>query len=65
MPEIISTKAALRRELLADRQAIAAEVRREWNAAICARLMAWHDARQVRTLGVFSPIRGEPDLRAA
>jgi 5-formyltetrahydrofolate cyclo-ligase len=65
MPEIPSTKAALRRELLAYRQAIAVEVRNEWNAALCARLMAWHDRQQVRTLGVYSPIRGEPDLSAA
>ncbi len=65
MPEFTTTKVALRRELLAYRQAISSEVRRDWNASLCAHLLAWHNAQQVQTLGVYSPIRGEPDLSAA
>jgi 5-formyltetrahydrofolate cyclo-ligase len=65
MSETLSTKAALRRDLLAYRQGITAEVREKWDAAICARLMAWHNAQQVQILGVYSPIRGEPNLRSA
>jgi len=65
MPETISDKAALRRELLADRQAITPEVRRQWNIAICAHLGAWWERHQMRTLGVYWPIRGEVDLRTA
>jgi 5-formyltetrahydrofolate cyclo-ligase len=65
MPESTSNKAALRRALLADRQAISAEVRGTWDAVIGARVVAWWEAHGVETLGVFWPIRGEPDLRAA
>lgn len=65
MPGTISNKAALRRTLLADRQAIAAEVRNEWNTAIGARLLTWWEARPMKTLGVYWPIRGEPDLQSA
>lgn len=64
MPENISDKAALRRTLLASRQALAAEVRRQANAAISTRVLAWLNANPVQTLGVYWPIRGEPDLRA-
>jgi 5-formyltetrahydrofolate cyclo-ligase len=64
MPEAFSNKIALRRELLANRQAIAIEVRHEWNATLCAQLIAWSEMHPVRTLGVYWPIRGEPDLRS-
>ncbi len=63
MPETTSDKSALRRQLLANRQAIAAEVRREWDAAIGARLLALWETHRMPTLGVYWPIRGEPDLR--
>ncbi len=62
MPATTLNKTALRRALLADRQAIPAEVRREWDAAICARLLAWWNVNPVQSLGVYWPIRGEPDL---
>lgn len=65
MPETTLNKAALRRALLADRQAIAPEVRRQWDAAIAARLVAWWEVHRVQTLGIYWPIRGEPDLHAA
>jgi len=65
MTERPADKAALRRVLLANRQAIATEVRQRWDQAIAARLLAWWDVHRVPTLGVYWPIRGEPDLRAA
>jgi 5,10-methenyltetrahydrofolate synthetase len=66
MPQTFSSKTAkteLRRKLLADRQGIAAEVRNDWDAALGKRLIAWWEAHRVATLGVYWPIRGEPDLR--
>lgn len=56
-------KAALRRVLLANRQAITAEVRQQWDAAIGARVLAWWNANPVGCIGVYWPIRNEPDLR--
>lgn len=64
MPETLSDKAALRRALLENRHALAAEVRRQADAAISARVQAWWNANPVPSLGVYWPIRGEPDLRA-
>jgi 5-formyltetrahydrofolate cyclo-ligase len=63
MPETISNKNTLRRVLLANRQAIAAEVRSEWDEAIGERVIACLAAHPAKTLGVYWPIRGEPDLR--
>lgn len=63
MPENTAQKSALRRELLANRQAIPAEVRRAGDAAIGRHVLAWQQAHPVRSLGVYWPIRGEPDLR--
>lgn len=65
MPQNTSYKAELRRALLANRQAIAPKVRRQWDAQIAARLVAWWEAHRAPTLGVYWPIRGEPDLRPA
>lgn len=59
MPE----KNELRKILLARRQAFPAEVRRQWDAAICAHVLGWHATRRVDSLGVYRPIRGEPDLQ--
>lgn len=65
MPDTTSIKSGLRRQLLADRHAITAEVRRAWDKAIRERLLAWWRANPAVTLGIYWPIRGEPDLRAA
>lgn len=58
-------KSALRRELLANRQAIDAEVRRGRDAVISRRVIAWCRQHQPACLGIFIPIRGEPDLMEA
>lgn len=63
MPENTAQKAALRRELLANRQAISPEVRRAGDAAICRRVLEWTETHPAGTMGVYWPIRGEPDLR--
>src|SRR5688572_13166228 len=65
MSKTALSKAVLRAKLLAHRQAIAVEVREQWNASIRRRLLAWWEEHPVQTLGVFWPIRGEPDLRPA
>ncbi|HJV75415.1 MAG TPA: 5-formyltetrahydrofolate cyclo-ligase [Noviherbaspirillum sp.] len=65
MPENISNKSALRRMLLADRQAIAPEVRKRWDDEIASRLITWWESHRLETLGIYWPIRGEPDLREA
>jgi len=64
MLDTTAQKAALRRTLLANRQAIPAEVRATMDAAIGKRVMAWWEEQQPAVLGVFWPIRAEPDLRA-
>ncbi|HEY8607103.1 MAG TPA: 5-formyltetrahydrofolate cyclo-ligase [Noviherbaspirillum sp.] len=65
MPDDTSTKAGLRAMLLAQRQAIAPEVRHVWDAAIGSNVLAWCARHGVRTLGVYWPIRSEPQLHHA
>jgi 5,10-methenyltetrahydrofolate synthetase len=59
----MSKKAALRESLLATRRAIGADLRHQWDAAIGAGVLAWWASNPVSSLGVYWPIRGEPDLR--
>lgn len=58
------SKAQLRHALLALRAATPSDVRQAWDAAIGRNLLDWLDARTVTLLGVYWPIRAEPDLRA-
>ncbi|WP_442783658.1 5-formyltetrahydrofolate cyclo-ligase [Collimonas fungivorans] len=62
-------KAQLRRALLATRQAIDPAHRRDWDAELGKRVIAWASgwglAYPDGTLGVYWPIRGEPDLQPA
>ncbi|AIY43737.1 5-formyltetrahydrofolate cyclo-ligase [Collimonas arenae] len=68
-PESHRDKALLRPALLAARRAIDANARRDWDAELGQRVIAW--AMQWRlahpdsVLGVYWPIRSEPDLRPA
>lgn len=60
-------KSALRRELLSARASIGAAQKTAWDAAIGARVLAWWDEQAAAgraTLGVYWPLRGEPDLAA-
>jgi 5,10-methenyltetrahydrofolate synthetase len=60
-----AAKAALRIALKAARRAIEPAVKVQWDGHIGAQLLAWWRVRQVPVLGVYLPIHGEPDLRAA
>lgn len=58
-------KQALRQALKQARAAVAPATRVQWDAAIGAQLLAWWRLRQFPAVGVFWPLPGEPDLRAA
>jgi 5,10-methenyltetrahydrofolate synthetase len=58
-------KTALRLALKQARSAIDPATRVQWDAAIGAQLLSWWRLRQFPTLGVYWPLTGEPDLRAA
>lgn len=61
-------KTALRKALTAARHAIDPLQKAQWDAAICARVLAWWRTQALGgadTLGVYWPLRGEPDLGTA
>jgi 5-formyltetrahydrofolate cyclo-ligase len=61
----LSDKALLRAGLLADRNAMPKERRSRCDALIGEQVLAWWHAQRVDVLGVYWPIRSEPDLRPA
>jgi 5-formyltetrahydrofolate cyclo-ligase len=60
-----SEKAVLRGTLLSRRRAIGAAMRSAWDADLCAHVLAWCRTSQAPLLGVYWPLRGEPDLHPA
>lgn len=58
-------KAALRKALRTTRGAVDPAIKVQWDGHIGAQVLAWWRLRQVDTLGVYWPLAGEPDLRAA
>lgn len=58
-------KQDLRDQLLAQRRTIASDERTRYDAALCNHVLAWWDNNPVASLGVYWPIRGEPDLQPA
>lgn len=58
-------KTALRRHLIAVRRAIATAHRARHDSAIASHVIDWWRAHPVAVLGVYWPIRHEPDLHAA
>jgi len=60
---MMTNKSNLRQALIAARMALAADVREEWNRAIGQQLCNWLATHPAGTLGVYWPIRNEPDLR--
>lgn len=58
-------KLELRRTLLTLRNAIAADQRPLLDRRIAAKILEWWSVARVQTLGVYWPMRGEPDLREA
>jgi 5-formyltetrahydrofolate cyclo-ligase len=66
----LNDKAALRKTLLAARARIDPQDKARWDAAIGAQVLAWWRARRGEktddaALGVYWPLRGEPDLAHA
>ena len=58
-------KAALRKRMLAERRALDADTRAQWDRALCGQVLDWQKASKVDVLGVYWPLRDEPDLNAA
>lgn len=65
----MADKAALRKSLAALRASVAAPQKALWDAAIGARVVAWWGTANANagagSLGVYWPLRGEPDLSVA
>src|SRR3982074_643113 len=59
------SKAYLRQVLLDTRGAIPPEVKSRMDADIVVQVLAWCMAQPAGLLGVYWPMRSEPDLRAA
>lgn len=57
-------KAELRKKMLAARRALAPETRAQWDQEIGAKVVQWWRESGVGTLGVYWPLRDEPDLHA-
>jgi len=60
-----AAKTALRKALRAARGAVEPAIKVQWDAHIGAQVLAWWRVRQVSAIGVYWPLAGEPDLRAA
>jgi len=58
-------KQDLRPQLLALRRNLTADQRMQFDQLLCEHVLAWHATHPVASLGVYWPIRGEPDLQAA
>jgi 5,10-methenyltetrahydrofolate synthetase len=58
-------KADLRKQLLTARRAIDGATRAAWDRAIGDQVLAWWTAEQPSALGVYWPLRDEPDLHPA
>ena len=58
-------KAARRKALRTARGSLDPAIKVQWDAHIGAQVIAWWRLRQIDTLGVYWPLAGEPDLRAA
>jgi 5,10-methenyltetrahydrofolate synthetase len=60
-----TAKAALRKALRTARGALDPAIKVQWDAHIGAQVVTWWRLRQMDTVGVYWPLAGEPDLRAA
>ena len=58
-------KTDLRKQLLAARRALDASTRAAWDLAIGEQVIAWWQAARPAALGVYWPLRDEPDLQPA
>lgn len=55
----------MRKALLAARRALPEATRVRWDAAIVQRLLDWCAQENIKELGVYWPLHGEPDLHEA
>ncbi|MBJ7310114.1 5-formyltetrahydrofolate cyclo-ligase [Rugamonas violacea] len=60
-----AAKADLRQRLLAARRGLDGATRAQWDRAIGARVVDWWRGGGAAALGVYWPLRDEPDLQAA
>lgn len=60
----MDNKAELRASLLKTRNHIAADQRSRLDNAIAAKILSWWNEKRPHTVGVYWPMRGEPDLHA-
>jgi 5,10-methenyltetrahydrofolate synthetase len=60
----MQNKPALRSSLMAARTAIVNDQRRRLDNNIAAKILAWWETHRFGSLGVYWPMRGEPDLHA-
>jgi 5,10-methenyltetrahydrofolate synthetase len=60
-----AAKAALRKALKTARRGLDPAIKVQWDAHIGAQVVTWWRLRQMDTVGVYWPLAGEPDLRAA
>lgn len=60
-----AAKAALRKALRTARGALDPAIKVQWDAHIGAQVVSWWRLRQIGVVGVYWPLAGEPDLRAA
>jgi 5-formyltetrahydrofolate cyclo-ligase len=58
-------KPQLRRALKERRKAISPDIKRAWDDRIGAQVLSWWRDNPGRSLGVYWPLAGEPDLRPA
>jgi 5-formyltetrahydrofolate cyclo-ligase len=59
-----SNKSELRQRLIAARRALTSDARAQADARIAAQLMQWLERHQIKVLGGYLAIAGEPDLSA-
>lgn len=58
-------KDGLRKQLLGTRRGIDALTREQWDRDICRHIVQWWHTARVPALGVYWPLRDEPDLHPA
>jgi 5-formyltetrahydrofolate cyclo-ligase len=63
--ETMTDKTALRKSLTLLRTAVDTPQKMQWDAAIGARVLAWCRQEAITSVGVYWPLRGEPDLSPA
>lgn len=61
----VQAKSTLRKQLLAARRALDPATRAQWDRALCEQVLEWQQRAEVAVLGVYWPLRDEPDLQPA